>query len=131
MTRFKKGQSGNLNGRPKGSRNKSSEEIRIQIGDFLNKNIKTIQKDWSKLNVKDRMKFFIDLLPYGISKFRPIGENEFDECRWCRTKEPCPIHDNRKMLDLDKLPTHILELIVEEINKAESEGKDIYKYSDK
>lgn len=70
---FKKGQSGNPAGRPQGTKNKVNQEIRERINDFLDNNFDDIQADIQRLEPKDRVKFFIELLSFGVPRLKNIG----------------------------------------------------------
>lgn len=111
MTRFKKGVSGNPNGRPVGTYNKATQEIRQLVLDFLHKNIKNIDKEWQKLNTKEKLKFMIDLLPYVIDK----NPNSF--------LLPDTQNKQESSIDLGKLTTETLERFVTESRLIE-EGFD-------
>ncbi len=67
---FIKGNSGNPNGRPIGSTNKASGQLRQAINDFLEMNFNKIQKDILTLQPKERVKAYTDLLQYGLPKLR-------------------------------------------------------------
>ena len=69
---FEKGTSGNPAGRPQGTQNKISQEIREKINDFLENNFDTIQADLHSLEAKDRVKFYIDLLSFGLPKLKNV-----------------------------------------------------------
>lgn len=69
---FEKGKSGNPNGRPKGSANRVSEEIRNKVIAFLDENFDLVQSDLKKLEPRERIKFYIDLLQYGLPKLKSI-----------------------------------------------------------
>jgi hypothetical protein len=65
---FEKGASGNPNGRPKGSKNKVSGNLRVMIADFLESNFQKVIRDFKKLSPKDRLHFYTELLPYAAPK---------------------------------------------------------------
>lgn len=62
----KKGKVNNPAGRPMGSANKISKDLRQSITDFLNENFEKVKADMMKLQSKERVKFFIDLLKYSV-----------------------------------------------------------------
>lgn len=63
---FKKGQITNPNGRPKGSPNRSTRQIRDAIALFVDKNIDKIQKEFNLMEPKDKLMFFERVLRYVI-----------------------------------------------------------------
>lgn len=73
---FKKGQSGNPTGKPPGAKNKIGIQLRETISNFLINNFDVIQKDFKKLQPKDRAKLYCDLLQYGLPRLQAIS-NEF------------------------------------------------------
>lgn len=75
-----KGSTGNPNGRPIGSKNKVSEEIRQTINDFLNNNISTIQESFDTLEPYQKIQSLIKLLDYSIPRLKTIDiESSFKE----------------------------------------------------
>jgi len=72
MAKFKPGQSGNPEGRPKGAKDKANKEIRQKISDFIEANIDKIQSDINELEPEKRIRYFIQLLEYSIPKMRAI-----------------------------------------------------------
>jgi hypothetical protein len=62
----RKGQTGNPNGRPKGTPNKVSAEMKEKIQLFIANNFDTIQEDFNNVDPKDRLIIFERLLKYVI-----------------------------------------------------------------
>ena len=76
---FEKGISGNPEGRPKGSMNKTTLQLRETIIAFLETNFEKIKSDFEILKPKDRLKVYCDLLQYGLPRLQAIQlETEFD-----------------------------------------------------
>lgn len=63
-----KGRTNNPNGRPQGSSNKVTTDLRNFIQDILNMNAEKIQSDIESLEPRDRLKFLVSLLPYIVPK---------------------------------------------------------------
>jgi hypothetical protein len=64
---FKKGQSGNPNGRPKGSRNKP---VRAKIEALIKRNIASIEKEIDTATPEQKRGFLIDLsAAFNITQF--------------------------------------------------------------
>ena len=66
-------------GRPKGSVNKSSNEIRDTFQNLLNNNLEKIQDDLNELEPKDRIQMLLSLANYILPKLRSteyIGEQQ-------------------------------------------------------
>jgi hypothetical protein len=81
---FRKGISGNPKGRKVGSPNKVGNGLREMIAEFLDGEFENIKADFKKLEPKDRMKFYADLLQYGLPKLQAVSstinfENMSDE----------------------------------------------------
>jgi len=76
---FKKGQSGNSTGRPKGAKNKTEkvlkidEELRDKIGSFINEKIVLLFKKFPKLSADNQRKIIEGLLPYYLPKLQAIS----------------------------------------------------------
>lgn len=75
---LKPGQTNNPNGRPKGSKNVVSAEIKEKIAGYLNNNFETFEADLGKLNKKPhiRAKLFIEAAKLIIP--RPVSDEEQD-----------------------------------------------------
>ena len=72
---YKDGKSGNPAGRPKGTPNKTSKELKEMIADFLARNFDKIQKDFEKLEPKERLKVYCELLQYAVPKLKSIEDH--------------------------------------------------------
>lgn len=68
MARFQKGQSGNPNGRPKGSQNEKTKYIKDWIISLIGSNAKDISQSFKNLPMKERCKFISSVLPYVLPK---------------------------------------------------------------
>jgi hypothetical protein len=70
---FKKGDKNiNRSGRPPGTKNKVNQEIRERINNFLDENFETIESDLLELEPRERVKFYIELLSFGLPKLKAI-----------------------------------------------------------
>ena len=66
-------------GRPKGSVNKSSNEIREAFQMLLEDNLPTLKRDISSLEPKQRVKFMLDLATFIIPKMKSVQVNDTSE----------------------------------------------------
>ena len=76
---FIKGESGNPMGRPKGSLNRNTAHLRELISGFLNSNFETITVDFEALQPRDRIKYYCELLQFGLPKLQTtVMESRYD-----------------------------------------------------
>jgi len=61
-----KGNTNNPNGRPKGKPNKTTEQIKEILINFIGKNIDDLQSEYDKLEPKEKLYFIDKLLKYII-----------------------------------------------------------------
>ena len=70
MSKFKPGQSGNPNGRPKGAENKATKKVKELVENLITENIPDLLKEFKSLKGRDKIKAFTDLLPYVVPKLQ-------------------------------------------------------------
>jgi len=73
-----KGNSGNKGGRPVGSKDKATMEIRQKFKLLIENNFEQIEKDFAKLEPNERLKFYFDFARFVIPtlKSTEIIENK-------------------------------------------------------
>lgn len=71
-----KGQTGNPNGRPKGTPNRITADLREFIGLLLCSNLKQFKADFEHLEGKDRLIIMERLLSYALPKLSSITMSE-------------------------------------------------------
>ena len=66
---FKKGESGNPEGRPAGSKNKmkTDDELRDDIGGFIKEKLPVLFRKFDKLSFDHQRKLIKDLMPYYLA----------------------------------------------------------------
>lgn len=89
---FKKGQSGNLNGRPEGVQNKVNKELKLTIKNFVENNFEDVQKLYDNLKQDDPAKamyFLKDLVEFVVPKLARTQTEvtgEMNLINWNETK---------------------------------------------
>lgn len=68
-----KGRTNNAKGRPQGSTNKDTKELRELLTGFIENNWNTIQTDFDKLEPKDRLQFLEKIMQYTVPKMQSIS----------------------------------------------------------
>ncbi len=79
MARFKPGESGNPGGRPKGAKNRTSEQLRDQLREFINDNIEGLQSAYDGLKPAEKLRFLNDILKHVISP--PLNPERLSEAQ--------------------------------------------------
>jgi len=70
---FKPGQSGNLKGRPKGSRNIATGDLRENIKEFIDRNWQGIQASYEKLEPQQQLNFIEKLLKFAVPPLQNVN----------------------------------------------------------
>jgi hypothetical protein len=91
----KKGKTGNPNGRPKGTPNKVTSDLRTWVNDILNDNRKQFTADLKQLEPHQRVSVFEKLLSYAVPKMQSVEAK----------------------IDLEKLSDEQLDIIINELTK--------------
>lgn len=78
---MEKGKTNNPNGRPKGTPNKITTDLREFIGLLLNDNLEQLRADFEKLEGKDRLIVMERLLSYVLPKLSNVTMNEEPEIK--------------------------------------------------
>lgn len=92
---LKKGHTNNPNGRPKGTPNKVTGEMRKWLQSFLDNNREQIEEDFRALDPPQRLQMFERLLQYTLPKMQSV----------------------RAKIDLNDLTEHQLDLVIDEITQ--------------
>lgn len=71
---FKKGISGNPEGRPKGSQNKTTPQLRMLINKLVEDQFECFIKDIKELKAKERVTIFLKLLEFVLPKQRYVEQ---------------------------------------------------------
>ena len=73
---YKKGKSGNPDGRPKGAQGRLNKELRQAINDFLERRWPDIEKAFDKLSDMNKVTFYRELLQYRLPKLESMSVSE-------------------------------------------------------
>lgn len=75
----KKGQTGNINGRPKGTPNKSTNELRNTFQSLLEANLETMQKDLDSLDPKERLQIIFKMATFCLPTLQSQNLDSINE----------------------------------------------------
>ncbi|NLD62868.1 MAG: hypothetical protein GX646_03145 [Bacteroidales bacterium] len=79
---LKKGMTNNPKGKPPGTLNKMSRDMKLTIHEFLTDHWPEVEEEFHKLSGKDKLNFYKDLLQYDLPKQAAVamsGELNFKE----------------------------------------------------
>jgi len=98
---FKKGQSGNSDGRPPGAKDKKNTELRERVISILDKNFtdEAIATDLKSLKSIERLNILLKLLEFALPKLRTM----------------------ELLTDFDRLSDEDLDRIIDELKKSNDE----------
>ena len=72
----RKGQTGNPNGRPRGSKNKAPNTVRAKIDEMLSGSIEEVTTEFNALKGEKKVKYFIELAKIVIPRPKDPEEQE-------------------------------------------------------
>lgn len=70
---LKKGQTNNMQGRPKGRKNKNTDELRQIIQSFIDNNIDNMQESFDQIQPKEKLLFMEKMLQYALPKISSVA----------------------------------------------------------
>ncbi len=108
----KKGQTGNPNGRPKGTPNKVTGTVKEWIASIIDGNRQQFEEDLTKLDAGERVRVISNLLQYVTPKMQSASPEELLEAEYKKLEEL-----------LDIAPDEAINEIVERINRLENESR--------
>ena len=114
---FKKGQSGNPNGRPKGSTNEKTAYIRDWVISVIGSNGQRLAQNFQRLSRKEQWRVITQLLPYVLPRqHEAIVDTSIDANMQVTTPDPITIRFVASKEDLEAIEKEIPEI-------EESKGK--------
>ena len=82
MTQYRKGQSGNPAGKPRGAKNRTTEQVRKLLQSFIEGKLPELETIWKGLDPKDKILFIDRLLkhtlPPPLHSIEQFSEDDLD-----------------------------------------------------
>lgn len=104
MAKYKKGQSGNPNGRPKGSTNEKTAYIRDWVISVIGSNGQRLAQNFTNLSRKEQWRVITQLLPYVLPRqHEAIVDASIDTNMQVTTPEPITIRFVASKKDLEEI----------------------------
>lgn len=108
MAKYQKGQSGNPNGRPKGSTNEKTAYIRDWVISVIGSNGQRLAQNFSHLSRKEQWRVITQLLPYVLPRqHEAIVDASIDANMQVTTPEPVTIRLVASKEDLEAIQKEI------------------------
>ena len=77
--KYQKGQSGNLNGRPRGSENLATGRVRSLWQDLMTENIDQLKEDFKTLKPKERLELAVKMSGFILPRLQSIEIDNYPE----------------------------------------------------
>jgi len=94
---FEQGKSGNPGGRPRGSRNKTPEQIRTMVKKFITEHWKEIEGDFGLMKPQERLTFLNNLLKHILPA--PVNPEQLTETQLIQVLEHLKAQRNEQDTD--------------------------------
>lgn len=112
---MKKGTTNNPNGRPKGTPNKSTKEMRDFLQAFVEDNLESLQSEFDELEGADKFRVIEKLLPYILPKHNSISLQSIEQPRGKNLPSWLTDDDEQEKtkIDYSKVSDETLEALIE------------------
>lgn len=109
---FRKGESGNPEGRPKGAKNRATHELRQWIGDFLTEKFPELKQGFEQLEPYQQWSIVEKLLQYSVPKMQSVSVEAMVEA------------ETRALADLMvKAPEQAVDLLLKKLRESDENNE--------